>query len=439
MPASIAYLAKCESPAAITTAVLVYILQSLPYVLFASVCHFVRENEKRWPLIPVIWFVGESIATPILPVKAGYLLVEVVSLSQVAELGGVELLSLIAAMMAFATMQLGVVAYQFLAAKPLVLATRWLAISTLVLVSSAILGQLRASAFPDNKKGEHTKVLVMQGRTHGQGRIGRMYRASRKVQNKADLIVWPECSLGCHDQSLKNFASDEQVLAHSDKTGFRQSPFPGLKTNLIVGGDSFSASHGQTRKDFVSAFLFDPQLNVVGRHDKIELMPGGEFIPGEEWLPVLRRWLGAKRKISRGAEITTLGKIEGRSVGVLLCCEDMAPRLVRKLVADQADLLVSIGNGIAFKSPVALKQHFRIARLRAIESRRYFVRCASHGVSALVAPSGNVLHRLPCQADGAMLVDVPRTPVIQTVYSRIGPVFAWIGCVALGLLGWSRA
>ncbi|MEM7315554.1 MAG: hypothetical protein AAF497_20630, partial [Planctomycetota bacterium] len=67
MPDSIAYLAKCETLAATATAVLVYFLQSLPYLSFASACHFVRSEESRWLLIPVIWFVSELLVTPILP------------------------------------------------------------------------------------------------------------------------------------------------------------------------------------------------------------------------------------------------------------------------------------------------------------------------------------------------------------------------------------
>ena len=151
-------------------------------------------------------------------------------------------------------------------------------------------------------------------------------------------------------------------------------------------------------------------------------MPCGEYVPGESLLPWLRTWFGNERVISPGDSALPLGQVAGFKLGVLLCCEDMHPGLVRDVVAGGAECLMTLGNGMAFDSPIALRQHFRIAQIRAIEHRIFFLRCTSTGVSGLISPAGKVQHELPAMEDAAAVVSIPKmaNAVGPTLFTRYG-------------------
>ena len=187
---------------------------------------------------------------------------------------------------------------------------------------------------------------------------------------------------------------------------------------------------------FVSAFLVDPDEKVIGLHDKVELMAGGEYIPGDYFFPSLSNLLVDDEELdgialSRGAVAKPIGEVGKTSIGVMLCCEDMYPQLSRDMTNRGADLLVCLANGMCFDSEIALRQHFAIARFRVIENNRYFIRCGSHGVSGLITPTGRLLNSASCfeQADLQVAVPVEDRPL--TVFTRFGDTLTMASYVLL--------
>ncbi|MEM7476145.1 MAG: nitrilase-related carbon-nitrogen hydrolase [Planctomycetota bacterium] len=286
-----------------------------------------------------------------------------------------------------------------------------------------------STAFPLQESAETSgakslRVLLVQVDTAHPKSHQRMFRASQRVQGLADLVVWPECSIGNYEQSLHDFSELSLVEQSSWKTALGELPAPEPIAPLLAGGDSWvrDSTTGFPKAEFVSAFLFDENRQLIGRHDKNILMPYGESIPGEELLPILRRTLGNDRVISRGNEIQPIGQVAGCSIGVVLCCEDMYSQLALALTNQKANMLISIANGSAFKSEIALRQHFRLSRGRSIETGKYFVRCASRGVSAVVAPNGNIVEELPILEDCAKMVHVPILDSSPSWYATLGRV-----------------
>jgi apolipoprotein N-acyltransferase len=82
-----------------------------------------------------------------------------------------------------------------------------------------------------------------------------------------------------------------------------------------------------------------------------------------------------------------------------------------------------------------------MALVRAVESRRYIVRAANTGVSAIIDPRGNIVARTELGArtvlEGTAAYRTDLTP-----YVRFGDVFAWsmtlVAAVALGFGVWPR-
>src|SRR6185436_18227813 len=90
--------------------------------------------------------------------------------------------------------------------------------------------------------------------------------------------------------------------------------------------------------------------------------------------------------------------------GVSICHEITYPELIAESVRDGAQLLVNIANdgwldgGHAF----AGRQHLAMAVFRAVENRRYVVRAATTGNSAVIDPYGRVVDALPAGRAGVL-------------------------------------
>jgi len=288
--------------------------------------------------------------------------------------------------------------------------------------------------------GDHLNVGVLQGDTEYAGSNESFAKRSREL-TRCDLILWPECSFGKYQQDLVDFSDETEVLKKSTGIGYQFRPLPDPNSYLLGGGYSwtprndpeaqaaFQEKYGFPKKPeidqkYVSAFLLDPKEQLVGRHDKIELMAGGEYVPFAGVFPWLDDWLVEEATdgvlLSRGQKAMPIGDVNGVSVAALLCCEDMYPRLSSEMSRQGADLIVCLTNGMSFNSGIALQQHFNIGRFRAVENNRYFIRCGSHGISGIIMPDGSVQQTAPCFQEQELRLQVPRQKRTATWFSRFG-------------------
>jgi apolipoprotein N-acyltransferase len=121
-------------------------------------------------------------------------------------------------------------------------------------------------------------------------------------------------------------------------------------------------------------------------------------------------------------------------LGVSICHEVLFPELAANAVRAGAQVLVSVSND-GWLDPglgVAGRQHFAMAALRAVETRRYLVRAATTGISGVIDPHGRVVDSLGLGVRGALVTPVSGLTVI-TPYVRLGDVFAF-GCVLVAVI-----
>ncbi|MFN3191945.1 MAG: apolipoprotein N-acyltransferase [Aureliella sp.] len=473
------YLLETESMfVLVPVAFAVWSIHAFPFLLFALLFRHCERVANSLAVMPPLWLLCEQLSPSLFPFPVGSLLVDVPWLAQPAEIGGVSLLSLIAGCYALVVPGLYRL-WQHWCSWRQERQNRAKAAErrrdpkgkrkgrgrkssaeqeASVGIASTLVGHWRVGLIPcmlglaliwgaaqishlekAEGEGESLDILIVQADTAHERANARMLGAAAKVEGKADLVLWPECSIGNFEQSLIGFADDAAVAeafkSATEDDALKLNPVGCPQTPLLLGGDSWkNAESGGETQEYVSAYLVDRGGAILGRHDKVSLMPYGESIPGESLFPFLRDWFGSQRVISRGESIRPVGLVQGMSLGAVLCCEDMVPELSRTLVREGADVLISLANGIAFKSEVALQQHFRISRCRAIENRRYFVRCASRGVSAVVAPSGAIVEELPILEDCAKVVRV-RASSQKTMYSSFGMLPAMVSALILVALG----
>jgi apolipoprotein N-acyltransferase len=172
---------------------------------------------------------------------------------------------------------------------------------------------------------------------------------------------------------------------------------------------------------------------------KSHLVPFGEFVPpGFGWIvAVLRIPLS---DFARGASTQTPLAVAGQRVAVNICYEDaFGEEIIRQL--PEATLLVNVSNVAWFGDSLAPAQHLRIARMRSIETGRATLRATNTGVTAIVAPDGAVVARLPSFTKGVLEGRV-QGRVGVTPYIAAGNHPVVIGSLAVVvaslLAGWRR-
>jgi apolipoprotein N-acyltransferase len=181
-----------------------------------------------------------------------------------------------------------------------------------------------------------------------------------------------------------------------------------------------------------SAILLDPQGQKVFTYDKVHLVPFGEYEP----FPLIHRVaasfsdeIGGFRKGNKHSVAHLPG---GYSFGTFICYEAIFPGEVRHFAAAGADLLVNISNDGWFGRSAAPEQHLRIARVRAVENRRWLLRVTNNGFTVSVDSQGRIFSTLPPDVRAA--VDLPydfRTD--ETIYTHFGDWFAWL-CVLVSVI-----
>lgn len=195
-----------------------------------------------------------------------------------------------------------------------------------------------------------------------------------------DLIVWSETSVagGVYEEEAGDIYH-QLVTRH-------------LHTPLLFGALLMrEVSDARRITLFNSALLSDRDGKVIGRYDKRALLAFGEYLPLGELFPILYEWSPNTGKFTAGDRLTALPLGEHK-VSVHICYEDVLPGLVNELVvADGAHLLANLTNDAWYGDSTQPWIHLALAKFRAIEHRRFFVRSTNSGVSAFIDASGRVL------------------------------------------------
>lgn len=257
--------------------------------------------------------------------------------------------------------------------------------------------------------------------------IGKYHALSRPLQNRVDVLVWPET------------VSHEWVEGSAPRLNAQQHPFADLETHLLFGGLAYQYADGEEEaRRYNSAFLIDPAGAILGRYNKQILLPFGEFLPFSSWLPWIKDLSPNSGDFSAGDGANTLDLPSAARLAPLVCYEDVPSGIAREMTAIGANVLLTIFNDAWFGDSMAPYQHEAIAVWRAIENRRFFLRVGNAGDTGVVDPFGRVVERLPLFVEGTVEREI-RLLETRTFYTKYGDVFAWaVTGLAAALLIWPR-
>ena len=227
----------------------------------------------------------------------------------------------------------------------------------------------------------------------------------------ARLVVWPELPAPFYYYDDPVFRQEAQQIAR--KHGY-----------FLFG----TVAYAQPHQPMNSAVLLGPNGQELGRYDKVNLVPFGEFIP--PLFSFVNRITQEAGDFVPGDWVRVLNAPPDQ-LGVFICYESAFPDFVRQFAREGATVFFNLSNDAYFGHSAAREQHLSLVRMRAVENRRFIVRSTNDGLTVSIDPAGRVLRELPPYKEVAALL--PYGSVQETTfYTRHGDWFAW-SCLVLGL------
>ena len=194
------------------------------------------------------------------------------------------------------------------------------------------------------------------------------------------LVVWPE-------SPAPFLLNDPNFLAGLADVARDANAY------LVVGSIGIPEA-GEERQIYNSAALVSPDGHLSARYDKVHLVPFGEYVPFQSVLSFAKALTREVGNFRGGADRYPL-RLGNTQIGTFICYESIFPDEVRVFALRGAQVFVNISNDGWFGETGAPEQHFRMARMRAIENERWLLRGTNTGITASIDPYGRVIARIP--------------------------------------------
>ncbi|GAO03473.1 apolipoprotein N-acyltransferase [Anaeromyxobacter sp. PSR-1] len=279
----------------------------------------------------------------------------------------------------------------------------------------------------------------------------------------ADLVAWPEAAYPLYvAPDIRSFATPAAGLP------------PLERAHVLLGATTVEWTRGaggeRVPRVGNAQFMVSPGRQVLGKYLKHHLVPFGEYVPLQRWLPFIGHLVPSLAPIEPGRELAVLefplagapaagpalaSAVPGASpaaapeaapapagpvrVAPMICYDAIFPEINVAFARrdPEPELLVNPTNDAWYGYSSGPYQFLSIVRMRAIEARRAVVRPAYAGVSAVILPTGELapgaldvgpvdpeLAPDPEEPARLLLARVPRLRG-RTLYTTVGDLFAW--------------
>ncbi len=203
--------------------------------------------------------------------------------------------------------------------------------------------------------------------------------------------------------------------------------------------DSKLSSDGSYYYDiFNSAVLLDSNSNPdnLQRYNKIKLVIGSERMPYQEKLTFLKdiiRWGVGLSSYQTGQDTTIFNVYNKFRFNVAICYESIYPEFFSRFIDKGAMFSVIITNDGWWGKLPGTYQHNQFAVFRAIENRRWMVRCANTGISGTIDPYGNYYHKTPINQEVCFTANIGLREE-KTFYTIYGDWLPKLCCYLSGII-----
>lgn len=315
-----------------------------------------------------------------------------------------------------------------------------LLIAGLICAVGALIGPYRFTS----PAGEPLVIRLVQGDID---------QASKFTEKGFDQAVELYQSLSAHKQESQSVSPDLIMLPETVMTYPAHRVPPHVWADwieiardrdaiLMMGGPM----RGLTSQDYTnSIFTITPSDSVAalinsqvyGRYDKQHLVPFGEFVPwGFRWfVDMMNIPLG---DFTAGEANQLPIRIGQQKIAPNICYEDVFAQELLPSVRDGATILANFSNLGWFGNSSALRQHWQMSRLRAMETQRPMVRSTNTGMTGVIDPWGQPIAILPTMTAGYVDVQVQGQSGL-TPYVRTGNTPVLVLCILILLVAtWRR-
>lgn len=190
------------------------------------------------------------------------------------------------------------------------------------------------------------------------------------------------------------------------------------KAPLIIGGDRYERLIDDQYKVYNSIFNIDHNGAVQDFYDKQILVPFGEYIPLQKYVPFLDKIANGESSFSSGDVANKVMRVSALgSFLPMICFEGVFDSLYNNRINQNLLFLLNITNDFWFQGTIGPYQHFTMTTIRAIEYGIPLIRVANTGISAVIDCYGRILRRGSMDCELVLDVDLMLNSA-HSVYSK---------------------
>lgn len=226
-----------------------------------------------------------------------------------------------------------------------------------------------------------------------------LYLSKKNRPNWITHVIWPE--------TATPFSLDQHPKANA------------AAVTIVPPGGALITGMVRKRRDptlrvWNSIIALGESGKIVSQYDKFHLVPFGEYVPLQNWLPVKK--ITAGRIGYTPGDGPVLWRLKGLPpLSPLVCYEVIFPGAVTSDGQRPGWLLV-LTNDAWYGKTVGPHQHLALARIRAVEEGLPLVRAANTGISAVFDGFGREWSRLELAQSGVLDTRLPKRSMDSTFY-----------------------
>ena len=246
--------------------------------------------------------------------------------------------------------------------------------------------------------------------------------AAKPEDARAAVIVWPEAPTSLTERDPRFLALMRRMTAATGAAA-------------IVG--NAAADVRATHVDlYNAASVFAADGSLLGRYAKIHLVPWGEYVPFAKLFSFAHGLTRNAGRFTHGWKRSVF-RLHGHHYGIFICYESIFADEIRQFVVNGAEVLVNISDDGWYGDTSAPWQHLNMARMRAVENRRWLLRDTNTGVTAAIDPYGRITQSAPRHEFTSLAVRYGFNDDL-TFYTRFGDVFALVcGILSIATLAYA--
>jgi apolipoprotein N-acyltransferase len=201
--------------------------------------------------------------------------------------------------------------------------------------------------------------------------------SGKYFKDETDLVVFPESVIWgelerdrnkTFYQWVKNTAKDENLY-------------------FIMGQILWDENENY----YNSVRLYNPDLEILGRYNKMHPLPCAEYMPYPDILGFLSFLNIAKLNITPADEFILIHFPGIGDIGSNICFESTLQVISKTYRKMGVDILFTFTDTAGFRDSIVGWHHLIFSRVRAIENNSFMVHSGNNGISAIVDPFGRIL------------------------------------------------